>query len=204
MHQSPKHNGKEITNESRRKPKARPFSAGVLDSKKREAAKAPKFATNSPKKVANCKHESLIEELKDTNERVKSLELLNVQLTDDNKALRKKLDQVNEQKHVTDLKLAECEKFIGRLGKQYENRNAELKAVKESERNLMAELNKERNERKNLTIRHDKDAAAIQDLQRQVKEMELILKRKHPDSVSALIGLCCFLFSIVFVSKIPT
>lgn len=130
----------------------------------------------------------MLEELKDTNERVNSLELLNVQLTDDNKALRKKLDQVNEQKHVTDLKLSECEKFIGRIGKQYENRNAELKDIKESERNLMAELNKERNERKNLTIRHDKDAAVIQDLQRQVKEMELILKRKHPDSVSALIG----------------
>ncbi|CAG9788799.1 unnamed protein product [Diatraea saccharalis] len=63
----------------------------------------------------------------------------------------------------------------------------ELKAVKESEGKIMAELNKERNERKNLSIQHEKDAIVIKDLQRQVKEMELILRRKHPDSVSALI-----------------
>lgn len=126
--------------------------------------------------------------MKDTAERVSSLELINVQLNDDNKALRKKLDQINEQKHVADLKLAECEKFISRIGKQYDNRNAELKLIKENENKLLAELNKERNERKNLTIRQHKDATVIQDLQRQVKEMEQILKRKHPDSVSALIG----------------
>lgn len=148
-----------------------------------------KVHTTSPKKSV-CKHDSLIEELKDTKERIKSLELLNVQFTDDNKALRKSLDHVNELKHVADLKLAECEKFISRLGKQYESRNVELKSVKENESKLFAELTKERNERKNLTIRHEKDAAVIQDLQRQVKEMEMILKRKHPDSVSALIGKC--------------
>lgn len=182
--QSPKH---KQDNETRRKPKTRPFSAGVIDSKKKEAAKASKVYTTSPKKSV-CKHDGLIEELKDTNERVKSLELLNVQFTDDNKALRIKLDHINELKHVADLKLVECEKFISRLGKQYESRNVELKSVKENESKLLAELTKERNERKNLTIRHEKDAAVIQDLQRQVKEMEMILRRKHPDSVSALIG----------------
>nr|XP_013189800.1 unnamed protein product [Amyelois transitella] len=181
-----KHNTKE-NYEVRRKPKSRPFSAGVIDSKKRENAKVARFITNSPKKTTVCKHENLLEELKDTNERVKSIELLNVQLTEDNKLLRKKLDQVNEQKHMADLKLNECEKFISRLGKEYENRNSELKTVRENESRVVAELNKERNERKNLTIQHDKDKIIIQDLQRQVKEMEMILKRKHPDSVSALI-----------------
>lgn len=150
--------------------------------------------TNSPKKTTNCKHENLIEELKDTTERAKSLEIMNVQLNDDNKALRKKLEQITEDKHVIDLKLAECEKFVGRLGKEYENRNTELKSTQENENRILAELNKERNDRKNFTIQHDKDALVIQDLQRQVKEMEMILKRKHPDSVSALIGL-------VYVSK---
>lgn len=37
-------------------------------------------------------------------------------------------------------------------------------------------------------MQHEKDTVVIQDLQRQVKEMEMILRRKHPDSVSALIG----------------
>ncbi|XP_053610666.1 centrosomal protein of 162 kDa [Plodia interpunctella] len=186
VNQVAKHNIKE-NNEPRRKPKSRPFSASVIDSKKRENAKVARFITNSPKRTPGCKHENLLEELKDTNERVKAIELINVQLTEDNKILRKKLDQVNEQKHVADLKLNECEKFISRLGKEYENRNSELKAVKENESKVIAELNKERNERKNLTIQHDKDKIVINDLQRQVKEMEMILKRKHPDSVSALI-----------------
>ncbi|XP_052743233.1 centrosomal protein of 162 kDa [Bicyclus anynana] len=182
-------NAKQTTkenNEVRRKPKLRPFSAGVIDSKKKEAAKVARL-TNSPKKVPTCKHDTLIEELKDTNERVKSLELLNVHLTDDNKVLRKKLDQINEDKHVAELKVAECERFVNRLSKEYENRNTDLKTSKQNENSLMAELNKERNERKNLAIQRDKDVVIIHDLQRQVKEMELILKRKHPDSVSALI-----------------
>ncbi|CAH2093049.1 unnamed protein product [Euphydryas editha] len=186
INQPTRYSTKEV-NENRRKPKLRPFSAGVIDSKKKEAAKAVKSVSNTPKKSLSCKHESILEELKDTNERIKSLELLNVQLTDDNKVLRKKLDQVNEEKYVATLKISECEKFIQRLSKEYESRNSELKTSKLNETNLMAELNKERNERKNITIQRDKDALVIQDLQRQVKEMEMILKRKHPDSVSALI-----------------
>ncbi|XP_072945061.1 uncharacterized protein [Epargyreus clarus] len=184
--QSTKQNSKE-NNEIRRKPKSRPFSAGVIDSKKKEAVKVAKFITNSPKKITSCKHDSLIEELKDTNERANGLELLNVQLTDDNKVLRKKLEEFSEQKHVAELKLAECEKFVSRLAKEYENRNAELRSVKQNENSVIAELHKERNERKNLSVQHEKDGLVIQDLQRQVKEMEMILRRKHPDSVSALI-----------------
>ncbi|XP_037973181.2 centrosomal protein of 162 kDa [Plutella xylostella] len=182
---SPKHNNKENNETVRHKAKVRPYSAGVIDSKKRDAAKGARFVTNSPKK--SCKHENILEELKDTNERVKGLELLNVQLNEDNRVLRKKLDEVNEKKHVTELKLGECEKFLSRVGKEYENRNRELTEARDNENKLLAELNKERNERKNLKILHDKDATVIQDLQRQCKEMEMILKRKHPDSVSALI-----------------
>lgn len=148
-----------------------------------------KSVTNSPKKtVVNCRHENLIEELKDTTERAKGLELANVKLNDDNKALRKKLNQITEEKHVVDLKLAECEKFVGRLSKEYEHKSTELKAITDNENRILAELQKERNDRKNLTIQHEKDLVVIHDLQRQVKEMEMILKRKHPDSVSALIG----------------
>ncbi|KAH9630232.1 hypothetical protein HF086_012417 [Spodoptera exigua] len=186
VNQYAKQNAKENT-EIRRKPKLRPFSAGVIDSKKRETNKITKSVTNSPKKTANCKHENLLEELKDTTERAKSLELLNVQLNDDNKALRKKLEIVTEEKHVVDLKLAECEKFVGRLSKEYENRSTELNNIKENENRILADLQKERNDRKNLTIQHEKDLVIIHDLQRQVKEMEMILRRKHPDSVSALI-----------------
>lgn len=165
----------------------RPFSAGVIDSSKRESLK-PKFTSNSPKKTASCKHGDLIEELKDTNERAKNLEFQNVQLNEDNIFLRRRLDQISEEKHVADLKLAECEKFISRLGKEYENKNTELKSIKESENALISELTKERNEKKTLKTQQDKDNVVIHDLQRQVKEMEMILRRKHPDSVSALIG----------------
>ncbi|KAJ8712408.1 hypothetical protein PYW07_005250 [Mythimna separata] len=88
---------------------------------------------------------------------------------------------------MVDLKLAECEKFVGRLSKEYEHKNTELKSVTENENRILAELQKERNDRKNLTKQHEKDLVVIHDLQRQVKEMEMILRRKHPDSVSALI-----------------
>lgn len=184
----PKHSTKEITCDSvvRRKPKVRPYSAGVLESKKKEATKLARLS--APKKVIHCQHEGLIEELNDTNERVKNLELLNVHLTDDNKLLRKRLNEVYEEKNLLELKLGECEKYVGRLAKECEAMNAELKTVSENESKLTAELNKERNDRKNFKIIHEKDASVIQDLQRQCREMEMILKRKHPDSVSALIG----------------
>ncbi|XP_045500651.1 centrosomal protein of 162 kDa [Colias croceus] len=182
----PKQHGTEHK-ETRRKSKARPFSAGVIDSKKKEAAKVARFTSGTPKKLNNCKHEQLVEELKDTNERVKSLELLNVQLVDDNKALKKKINQLEEDKQNAEIKLVECEKFVNRIAKEYHNKESELKTSKQNEQGALAELNKERNERKNLTIQREKDATVIKDLQRQVKEMEMILRRKHPDSVSALI-----------------
>lgn len=113
---------------------------------------------------------------------------MNVQLTDDNKCLRKKLEDVMEKHHIAELKLNECEKFISKIGKEYDNRTTELKNAKESECRALAELTRERNDGKNLKVQHEKDLSAIQDLKRQCKEMEMILKRKHPDSVSALIG----------------
>lgn len=182
-----KQNAKDASKEPRRKLKPRPFSAGIIDTNKKEVTKTGRFNT-TPKKSMNCKHESLIEELRDTNERVKGIELLNVQLNDDKKCLRKKLDEVAEQKHMTDLKVAECEKLVTRLSIEYENRSTELKDTKDNENRILAELSRVRNDRKNLSIQREKDSVVIQDLQRQCKEMEMILRRKHPDSVSALIG----------------
>ncbi|CAG9564613.1 unnamed protein product [Danaus chrysippus] len=182
--QNLKHNNKE---ETRRKTKSRPFSAGVIDSKKKDDVKVTRFTTNSTKKNINTKNDTVLEELKDTIERVKSLELLNVKLNEDNKQLRNRLEQVNEEKYVVDLKISECERFIQRLSKEYENKNNELNTIKQNEKSQLAELNKARDDRRQLVIQRDKDAIVIQDLQRQVKEMEMILKRKHPDSVSALI-----------------
>lgn len=52
---------------------------------------------------------------------------------------------------------------------------------------LQSELDSSRSERKKLAEQTDKDSRTILDLQRQCKEMEKILTRKHPDSVSALI-----------------
>lgn len=52
---------------------------------------------------------------------------------------------------------------------------------------LQQELDDSRAEKKKLKAATDRDAKVIQDLQRSTKEMERILARKHPDSVSALI-----------------
>jgi hypothetical protein len=48
-------------------------------------------------------------------------------------------------------------------------------------------LDESRQDRKKYQEQTEKDVKQIQDLQRQCKEMERILMRKHPDSVSALI-----------------
>lgn len=56
------------------------------------------------------------------------------------------------------------------------------------ERSLRAELEEAQQERRQAADVKEKDARLIQDLQRQCREMERILMRKYPDSVSALIG----------------
>lgn len=55
------------------------------------------------------------------------------------------------------------------------------------QKTLQVELNESRADKKKLQEQTEKDAKVIQDLQRQCREMERILMRKHPDSVSALI-----------------
>lgn len=52
---------------------------------------------------------------------------------------------------------------------------------------LQAELDSCRRERKRFSDQTERDSKTILDLQRQCREMEKILTRKHPDSVSALI-----------------
>lgn len=52
---------------------------------------------------------------------------------------------------------------------------------------LQSELDESRKEKKRLQDCSEKDTKTIQDLQRQCREMERILMRKNPDSISALI-----------------
>lgn len=52
---------------------------------------------------------------------------------------------------------------------------------------LQAELDENRVDKKKFQEITERDSKTIQDLQRQCREMERILMRKHPDSVSALI-----------------
>lgn len=52
---------------------------------------------------------------------------------------------------------------------------------------MQSELDESRVDKKKYQEVNDRDAKTIQDLQRQCREMERILMRKHPDSVSALI-----------------
>lgn len=59
--------------------------------------------------------------------------------------------------------------------------------LSESEVSLKKLLEIEKLQSKTSRLQSEKDAKCIQDLNRQVKEMERIIQRKHPDSVSALI-----------------
>jgi len=68
----------------------------------------------------------------------------------------------------------------------------------EIKKQLQDELDMNRFDKKKFQEQIDKDGKTILDLQRQCREMERILLRKHPDSVSALIGKLHFLFQFLF------
>lgn len=73
------------------------------------------------------------------------------------------------------------------LRNELQNARTDRNEALELQKTLQSELNECRTDKKNLQSLIDKDAKKVQDLQRQCREMERILMRKHPDSVSALI-----------------
>lgn len=132
-------------------------------------------------------NENLHEKLKDTEERYNSLKIQYESLSQVHRVLREShlLNQEETEKLKIDFQiLNECANV---LRCELQTAKQDRESTNEIAKILQQELDENRVDRKKYQEIADRDSKTIQDLQRQCREMERILMRKHPDSVSALI-----------------
>ncbi|XP_071136252.1 centrosomal protein of 162 kDa-like [Mytilus edulis] len=127
------------------------------------------------------------------------------QIIKEKEQLRKKLEESKglkseEAKEIEEKYIKENEKISRKLKWYAENQqilDKDAKILKEKEEEiaklkvrieeLKSETGKKKEENKTRAKERANDAKKIQDLQRQVKEMEQIIRRRHPNSLPALI-----------------
>lgn len=131
---------------------------------------------------------ALQEELKDTNERHRSIQMQHDNLAESSRLTKNMNDELSRDNKFLETKLYEKDGIISKLRKELESSKLDRSQVDLNEATMKQELAYLKDDKRNLLLQSSKDKMAIQDLQRQCKEMEGILSRKHPDSVSALIG----------------
>ncbi|XP_041449929.1 centrosomal protein of 162 kDa [Drosophila obscura] len=140
--------------------------------------------------------EQLQEQLKDTEERLASVRLQSDSLSQTQRALRDHNGRLQEESEMLKLDVQHLNECAGVLRSELQAARRDRSDALQLQRSLRAELEEAQQERRRAGESKDKDTRVIQDLQRQCREMERILMRKHPDSVSALIvaskssGLC--------------
>lgn len=81
---------------------------------------------------------------------------------------------------------AENQKLLDQDAKKLKSRDEEISKLKSRIQDFQTETGKRLEENKMRSTERAKDAKKIQDLQRQVKEMEAIMKRRHPNSLPSL------------------
>lgn len=135
----------------------------------------------------NLELEKTLEELKDVQEINTALQL---QLDNINKTfqeLKLSHEEVSSSNRNLERRLIDTESLLSKYKNELINLKEQNLKLAESETNLSKLLEIEKLQTKTLKIQTEKDAKCILDLNRQIKEMERIIARKHPDSVSALI-----------------
>ncbi|XP_037931925.1 centrosomal protein of 162 kDa-like [Teleopsis dalmanni] len=131
--------------------------------------------------------DQLQEKLKDTEERLQSLRIQHDSLAQLHRDLRDNSSHLQEESEMLKLDvqhLTECANVLRTELKAARNDRSEALELQKA---LQTELEETRQDKKRAQELKEKDTKVIQDLQRQCREMERILMRKHPDSVSALI-----------------
>ncbi|TDG42075.1 hypothetical protein AWZ03_011508 [Drosophila navojoa] len=131
--------------------------------------------------------EQLQEQLKDTEERLASVRLQSESLSQTQRALREQNSRLQEESEMLKLDVQHLHECAGVLRNELQSARRDRDEAVQLERSLRSELEEVQQERRLAAESKEKDARIIQDLQRQCREMERILMRKHPDSVSALI-----------------
>lgn len=151
--------------------------------------KSPRRSPSSQDEARNLKIISTLqEELKDTIERHRSIQMQHDNLAESSRLNKNMNDELSRDNKFLETKLYEKDGTISKLRKEIESSKLDKSQVELNETKMKQELAYLKDDKRNLLLQSSKDKITIQDLQRQCKEMEGILSRKHPDSVSALIG----------------
>ncbi|XP_021694865.1 centrosomal protein of 162 kDa isoform X3 [Aedes aegypti] len=129
----------------------------------------------------------LQEKLKDTEERFESLKIQYDTLSQVHRTLRENHGVIQEENDKLKLDVQHLTECANVLRSELQSARSDRDAALELQKILQSELEESRRDRKRYQELNEKDTKTIQDLQRQCREMERILMRKHPDSVSALI-----------------
>lgn len=132
-------------------------------------------------------NESLQEKVKDTEERFNSLRIQYESLSQVHRVLRENHVQLQEETDKLKIDFQILNECANVLRCELQTAKQDRESVNEIAKILQQELDENRVDRKKYQDITERDAKTIQDLQRQCREMERILMRKHPDSVSALI-----------------
>ncbi|XP_056015434.1 centrosomal protein of 162 kDa-like isoform X3 [Ostrea edulis] len=103
--------------------------------------------------------------------------------------IRKLEDRYKEETERLNRKLkwyAENQKLLDQDTKKLKAKEEEITKLKSRIQDLQSETGKRLEDNRMRSTERAKDAKKIQDLQRQVKEMEQIMKRRHPNSLPSL------------------
>ena len=132
-------------------------------------------------------NENLQEKVKDTEERFNSLKIHYESLSKSHRVLRENHAQLQEETEKLKIDFQILNECANVLRCELQSAKQDRESSHEIARILQQELDENRVDRKKFQDIAERDSKTIQDLQRQCREMEKILLRKHPDSVSALI-----------------
>lgn len=146
---------------------------------------AAKSTMQSPE--INVELERALEDLKDTKEKNTALELQLDTLNKTHQLLKNSYDELSANNKLLERRVAELDHTLAKYKAELLNVQQHKAKLEESEKHLTKLLESEKMQVKSLKLQNEKDAKCILDLNRQIREMERIISRKHPDSVSALI-----------------
>ncbi|KAI4456605.1 centrosomal protein [Holotrichia oblita] len=135
----------------------------------------------------NIELEKALEQIKDTKEVNTALQLQLDGVNSSYQLLKISYDELQATNKTIDRKFSELDGNLSKYKSDLLTLQQQRDKLQENETSLNKLLEIERLQVKSLKLQTEKDARCIMDLNRQIKEMERIIARKHPDSVSALI-----------------
>ncbi|KAG5861895.1 hypothetical protein JTB14_011325 [Gonioctena quinquepunctata] len=161
----------------------------ILDNTKSllEQTKAALSAKSVSSPELNIELEKALEHLKDSKEINTALQLQLDAVNKSHQLLKSSYDDLANSNQTIERRVVELDFTLAKYKSEVLNLQKSKDKLLENEINLNKLFEIEKLQSKSLKLQNEKDAKCILDLNRQIKEMERIIARKHPDSVSALI-----------------